>query len=136
LLLEAANQNLSIEKAIDKFRKARQIINIQLNEERQENPYSAATGYQDFIDKYGAQLNESMCSEIRTAAEQVLSRAKDLPPHVRGGPVLGRCVTAMDYILVRCDQLRKAYETLHEAPGKKLLAPKLPPPLPPRTGSI
>lgn len=130
LLLEAADQNLSVEKAIDKFRNARQIINVQLNEERQENPYSAATGYQNFLDKYGKHFNESMCNEVHAAAEQVLSRAKDLPRHVKEGPVLIRCVASMEYVLARCGQLRQAQQILHAVPGKKLPAPKVPPPVP------
>ena len=105
LLLEATEAGLPVDKAIQNFRQARAIVNRQLQRERLHYPYKTASVYQDFIDRFGKELDERMCSEVKAAADYVLERLERLPEDMKTHPDVRRCLDSTNYVTHRCREL-------------------------------
>lgn len=97
-LLISAIENLTLIKAMENFRLARQIINQQIQDEKHYNPYRVAIEYRAFIDRFGSNLSIQNVQEIGEAAKVVNERSFRLPSSVKNHRWVIECRKAMDYV--------------------------------------
>lgn len=106
LLVEASQIQMSAAEAMINFRKARSIINRQLQKERIVYPFRVARAYQDFIDRIGIKLNKEQLDEILRAVEFVEERLDVADKSLKRNRYVRECTHAMAYVKKRCGELR------------------------------
>jgi hypothetical protein len=105
LLVECSQTQMPATEAMDNFRKARNIINRQLQKERLAYPFRVARSYQDFIDRIGIKLDLNQLKEVRQAVDFVEERLEMTDKYLRNNRYVRDCTHAMIYVKKRCDEL-------------------------------
>lgn len=105
LLVECSQTQMPATEAMDNFRKAKNIINRQLQKERLAYPFRVARSYQDFIDRVGIKLDLNQLKEVRQAVEFVEERLEMTDKYLRNNRYVRDCTHAMTYVKKRCDDL-------------------------------
>lgn len=80
------------------FRKARAIINRQIQEERLHYPYRVAQLYGDFYETFRGKLGTSQVEEIANAAGYITRRIDNLPADRRNQRDVSLCYSKMQNI--------------------------------------
>lgn len=105
LLVECSQTQMPATEAMDNFRRAKIIINRQLQKERLAYPFRVARSYQDFIDRVGIKLDLNQLKEVRQAVEFVEERLEMTDKYFRNNRYVQDCTRAMTYVKKRCDEL-------------------------------
>ena len=88
------------------FRKARKIINHQIQEEKLHYPYRVASAYAGFYDAFEPELTIKNRDEVERAAKFVNKRIGLLPEMRRREKYVAECANSMEYILLRIEESR------------------------------
>ncbi len=104
-LMVEATQVLDYPEIMNSFREARNIINRQIQDDRRHYPYRVATNYQNFIDRFGKKLKKGEIKEVQDAALNVLDKIDTLPAYRKSHRYVSNCKTALEHVVLRCDQL-------------------------------
>lgn len=107
LLEEAIEANANADIAMEKFRQAHTIVSRQTRDERRHYPYTTASYYQPFIDKFGSIISMEKRAEIRNAARYVMERIEELAAHTKAHNKVRDCEAAMRYVIERCDDFER-----------------------------
>lgn len=86
------------------FRKARQTVNQQINDDRLQYPYRIAIMYADFYDTFESELSIKERDEVARAAKFVASRIESLPEVRRRHKDVVRCADELAYLLLRVEE--------------------------------
>ncbi|HEX7861978.1 MAG TPA: SIR2 family protein [Verrucomicrobiae bacterium] len=106
-LLETAVEFPDAKEAMECFRRARDIINRQIRDERLHYPYRVAINYTRFINRFGPKLKVAWVDEIEQAARSVADRIPELPEDRRSNRYVRECDKEMDYVLYKCGDLKR-----------------------------
>ena len=93
------------EKCMDSFRKARQIVENQIKDDRMHYPYRVARSYCDFYEAFEAKLNRTRLDEIVQAAVFVSKRIQSLPEARRQHRDVAECFDDMERIIAKKDDV-------------------------------
>ena len=105
LLVRAVEHN-DPDKCMASFRKARQIIDNQIKDDRMHYPYRVARSYLDFYEAFEAKLNPTRLEEIRQAAVFVSRRIDSLPEERRQHKSVLECLDAMQRITAKSGEVQ------------------------------
>ena len=100
LLVRAVEYNDS-EKCMTSFRRARQIIDNQIKDDRMHYPYRVARSYLPFYENFENTLDPVRLEEIRQAAVFVSRRIESLPEDRRQNKSVSECLDAMQRIIAK-----------------------------------
>lgn len=104
-LLVKAIRECAVKEAMANFRRARNIINRQVTNERRHYPYRVAVAYQEFLDRFAGELAPKDIQEIKKAAAKLLKNIEDLPAGRKGQRSIRECQKAMEYVTEKADDL-------------------------------
>ena len=93
------------QKCMDSFRRARQIIENQIKDDRMHYPYRDARSYRDFYEAFESKLNRTRREEIIQAAVFVSRRIESLPDDRRHHRSVSECFDDMQRIIIRKDEV-------------------------------
>jgi hypothetical protein len=99
LLLMAIEEIKDPNEAMANFRRARNIINRQMANERLHYPYKVASLYQPFFDKFSSFLSDSDIDLIVRTSTTVLQRIESLTDNRKKGRNIRDCKLAVESIL-------------------------------------
>lgn len=99
LLVMAIEEIDDPKEAMENFRRAKNIVNRQMANERLHYPYRVASLYQPFFDKFSSKLQIHDISLIKSTAQQVLQRIKTLPDYRIKGRNIRECRLAVESII-------------------------------------
>lgn len=111
LLEEAYEDNWEHEKAMDNFRKSRNIITQQMKAERMYYPYRVANHYRPFLDHFRTSLTHKELIEIRNAAQKVLERASSLSEPLKLNRYVNECIKSMEYVVSEANDILRRNAT-------------------------
>ena len=89
------------EKCVDSFRKARQIVESQIKDDRMHYPYRVARSYHDFYEAFESKLSQTRLDEITQAAAFVLKRIESLPEDRKHHKDVAECFSGMQRIIAK-----------------------------------
>ena len=98
-LLVRSVENNDPERCMVAFRKARQIIDNQIKDDRMHYPYRVARSYLDFYETFETSLEPTRLEEIKQAAVFVSRRIESLPDERRQHRSVVECLDAMQRII-------------------------------------
>ena len=98
-LMIEATQVLEYPDVMDSFRKARDIINRQIQDERRHYPYRVASNYQSFLDRFGRKMKKGEIKELHDAAVNVLEKISTLPESRKNHRHVKECKTALEHVV-------------------------------------
>jgi hypothetical protein len=104
-LMVKATQELDYPEVMDSFRKARNIINRQIQDDRRHYPYRVASNYQSFIDRFGTKMKTGEVNELKKASENVLDKIISLPDNRKNHRYVRDCKISLEYVISRCLEL-------------------------------
>jgi hypothetical protein len=104
-LLVKAVRECAVKAAMTNFRRARNIINRQVTNERRHYPYRVAVVYQEFLDRFAGELTPKDIEEIKRAAAKLLESIDDLPAGRMAQRPIRECQKAMEYVTKKADDL-------------------------------
>lgn len=98
-LLVKAVENDDSDRCMTSFRKARQIIENQIKDDRMHYPYRVARSYLLFYEHFETKLDPTRLEEIRQAAVFVSRRIESLPDERQQHKSVSDCLDAMQRII-------------------------------------
>ena len=99
LLIMAIEEIEDSKEAMENFRRAKNIINRQMANERLHYPYKVASLYQPFFDKFSPKLSSSDIEIIKSTAQKVLQRIDTLPDYRSKGRNIRECKLSIESII-------------------------------------
>ena len=92
------------DKCMDSFRKARQIIENQIRDQRMQYPFRVARSYRTFYEAFESKLSQTRLEEIIQSAVFVLRRIESLPEDRRQRRDVLECFEDMNRIIAKRDE--------------------------------
>ena len=93
------------DKCMDSFRKARQIIENQIKDERMQYPFRVARSYRTFYEAFESKLSRTRLEEITQAAVFVSRRIESLPEDRRQRKDVSECLDDMKRIIAKREEV-------------------------------
>lgn len=116
-LMVQAIKDLDFQSALENYRQARTIIDRQIRDDRRHYPYRVAIHFQDFLHRFGAEMNIGDIEEFAVTATRILERIALLPEYRRAHKYVIECQKTMRYVVNVCNELITNRKAAQKAQG-------------------